>query len=142
MTDKDREYYMKKYRHINLYFCHGRGWDMLTLTAAILLDQQTWPRWMPLWLKHIWFKFRPDTIPSNFIQIKEKFGGLRLYSYGNQIELFQSLESLSYCTCETCGTTHNVGTTKGGWIFTTCEPCFDKMNEHRKFNLTWKENKI
>ena len=58
-------------------------------------------------------------------QVKEKFGGLRFYYDGgdNVISGMVSLtESLSYRTCETCGSTKDVGQTKG-WITTICKKC-------------------
>ena len=70
-------------------------------------------------------------------QIKEKFGGLRFYYSGgdNKIDGMASLaESLSYRICEFCGTTHNVGMTKG-WYSTICKCCLEK-NE-RFNNLNW-----
>jgi hypothetical protein len=59
-----------------------------------------------------------------FVQIKEKFGGLRLYYDGGDDYLrgaARLAESISYVTCEQCG---NAGTAnKSGWIKTLCEPC-------------------
>lgn len=59
-----------------------------------------------------------------FTQIKEKFGGLRIYYNGGD-EYIRGLmgmaESWSYKTCEICG---NKGqTTKHGWLKTICEKC-------------------
>jgi hypothetical protein len=59
-----------------------------------------------------------------FSQIKEKFGGLRLYYDGGDDYVHGAAwlaESISYVTCERCG---NAGTAnKSGWITTLCEPC-------------------
>lgn len=66
------------------------------------------------------------------LQIKEKFGGLRIYgSYavglGKQISpLLDAAETESYKVCEDCGTKEKVTTEplKGGhWILTLCEGC-------------------
>jgi hypothetical protein len=76
-------------------------------------------------------------------QIKEKFGGLCFYYFGGDkvIEgMVDYAQSISYKTCEFCGTTNNVGATKG-WISIICKDCYDK-NE-RAQNLVWeplKEN--
>lgn len=62
------------------------------------------------------------------VQVKEKFGGLRFYVNGgdNYIDGMISLaESLSYKTCEICGSKNNVKQTKG-WIKSLCEDCIDK----------------
>lgn len=62
--------------------------------------------------------------PFRFTQIKEKFGGLRVYYYGGN-EYIRGLvgmaASWSYHTCEKCG---NKGSPdKKGWIMTLCENC-------------------
>lgn len=64
----------------------------------------------------------------HFEQIKEKFGGLRLYCSGSNEEIFHIIdaaEKKSYKTCEHCGTKKNV-TTEGSWILTLCKTCREK----------------
>lgn len=64
-----------------------------------------------------------------FLQIKEKFGGLRVYtnfSVKELDELIEEAEDKSYCTCELCGSTENVTTKPNrphGWILTLCDKC-------------------
>ena len=61
-------------------------------------------------------------------QIKEKFGELCFYYSGgdDQIDRMVNLvESMSYSTCESCGSTKNVGQTQG-WIYTVCGNCREK----------------
>ena len=73
-------------------------------------------------------------------QVKEKFGGLCFYySGGNEaIRGMVSLaENLSYKICEKCGTTENVGRTKG-WIYVCCEKCY--KNNERSRDLDWIPN--
>jgi hypothetical protein len=67
--------------------------------------------------------------PENFCfaQIKEKFGGLRIYvDNGNDAiyNLLDELEKLSYTVCESCGTSEEV-TSEGSWIKTLCKTCRD-----------------
>ena len=67
-----------------------------------------------------------------FVQIKEKFGGLRMY-YDTESEdddfrkkindCIYNAESESYTICEICGETGKVR--KGNWIKTLCD-------EHKK----------
>jgi hypothetical protein len=60
-----------------------------------------------------------------FLQVKEKFGGLRLYSTGGNLEigkLIQQAEDESYKTCEECGTKKDV-LSEGSWIRTLCSSC-------------------
>lgn len=63
-----------------------------------------------------------DYVPVKFDQIKEKYGGLRIYYSGGD-EYVQGVvsmaEEMSYKICEVCG---NPGKpNKGGWISTLCE---------------------
>jgi hypothetical protein len=73
-------------------------------------------------------------------QIKEKFGGLCFYIGSGDDKIFNMIhdaESLSYQTCEICGSTENVGQTCG-WIKTICHKCSSKED---KYKLTWTPNK-
>lgn len=62
-----------------------------------------------------------------WVQIKEKYGGLRLYvdNYVPEIkDKLRQLENLSYYICEECGTNENVTTTTvKGYIRTLCDKC-------------------
>ena len=65
--------------------------------------------------------------PFRFTQIKEKFGGLRIYYYGGN-EYIRGLigmaECWSYNTCEKCG---EKGSKRGkGWITVLCDKCDNK----------------
>jgi hypothetical protein len=162
LTNKQKIYYEKKYSYLNLYFNSNNGWSDLTLLAAITLDTLCWPKWMPNWLKRLWgysmgtgyrsTKFsmflynikalRPITyLPVKFTQIKEKFGGLCLYTLTSPPDIIHQIESLSYETCQACGSTHNVGRTNG-WISTYCKDCFDKTPQQNNiFHSEWKPNK-
>lgn len=82
--------------------------------------------------------FVPLTIQID--QIKEKFGGLRFYYHGgdDDIDGMVSLaESISYKICENCGSTKDIGYTKG-WITTMCKDCYEK--HPRKEMLGWELN--
>jgi hypothetical protein len=67
-----------------------------------------------------------DYIPVKFDQIKEKFGGIRIYYTGGDdyVRGVVSLaDEMSYKICEVCG---NAGKpNKGGWISVLCD-------EHRR----------
>ena len=65
--------------------------------------------------------------PVKFDQVKEKFGGLRVYFSGGDdyIEgLVSMAESFSYKICEVCGERGKPN--KGGWIVTLCDKCRNK----------------
>lgn len=58
-------------------------------------------------------------------QVKEKFGGLRFYTYGGNEainKLIDKAENDSYAICEDCGSCENV-TSEGAWITTLCSAC-------------------
>lgn len=82
--------------------------------------------WYPLF--HQLCRDIAKTVPPEdfqFLQIKEKFGGLRAYySHGNSYigDLISKAENESYKICESCGTRDNV-TVEGGWITTLCGNC-------------------
>jgi len=58
------------------------------------------------------------------LQVKEKFGGLRLYIAGNEAaqDLASAAEERSYEICEQCGSKEDV-TSEGSWVTTLCDVC-------------------
>ena len=65
-----------------------------------------------------------DYIPVKFDQVKEKYGGLRVYYSGGDDYVrgvVSMAEEYSYKVCEKCGNAGKVN--KGGWITTLCENC-------------------
>jgi NADH pyrophosphatase NudC (nudix superfamily) len=70
-----------------------------------------------------------------FDQIKEKFGGLRIYHSGGDdyIDgLIGMAESFSYKICEVCGERGKPN--KGGWIVTLCDKCRNKQYDQTTNN--------
>lgn len=60
-----------------------------------------------------------------FVQIKEKFGGLRAYVSGGDsgaMGMVDLAEQMSYNICESCGSAKNVGCTSG-WVSVRCGHC-------------------
>jgi hypothetical protein len=84
-----------------------------------------------------------------FLQLKEKFGGLRAYYNGGNDEIagmIRLAEEMSYHICEYCGTMDNIGCTSG-WIKTICRDCFIKSEKEKDPNFdeiniddTWQPN--
>lgn len=73
-------------------------------------------------------------------QVKEKFGGLRFYYSGGDDIIHGMVwlaESMSYDICEICGSTENIGKTKG-WIKVICEDC-SKIPNNRGVSYQWKK---
>ena len=68
-----------------------------------------------------------DYVPVKFDQVKEKYGGLRVYYSGGDDYVdgvISMAEEYSYKVCEVCGNAGNPN--KGGWISTLCESCRNK----------------
>lgn len=66
-------------------------------------------------------------VPVTFDQVKEKFGGLRIYFSGGDDYvdgLVSMAEEYSYKICEVCGNSGKPN--KGGWISTLCDKCRNK----------------
>lgn len=77
-------------------------------------------------------------------QIKEKFGGLRVYVDGATLELHNLIENAEYLaedTCEICGSTKNVGK-KAGWITTCCIECAKNIAKNRNQTIRWIPNNL
>ena len=75
-----------------------------------------------------------------FSQIKEKFAGLRAYSYGGDDYtrgLVDMAEAYSYNICENCGSPGKEQPT--GWIKTLCDPCFNDWDNIR--SAKWEAEK-
>lgn len=65
------------------------------------------------------------------VQVKEKYGGLRFYTNGEddkQGGLICFAEHLSEITCEDCGSMEDVTQTTG-WVATLCKSCMQKRKE-------------
>jgi len=69
-----------------------------------------------------------DEYKIKVLQIKEKYGGLRLYTnWSNDAidAIVDEAETEAAQTCEHCGSKDNV-TTEGGWLKTYCSGCSKK----------------
>lgn len=91
--------------------CVGKGWH--SLVECFLVEM--------------------EFVRGTPIQVKEKFGTLRLYwnpcdcmraaEYLKAENFVETLEVLSGSVCESCGSTDSTVTTKGAWIKTLCSKC-------------------
>lgn len=65
-------------------------------------------------------------------QVKEKFGGLRIYlsKYTDELrKMIESAEEESYHTCETCGKHIDKPIVENHWIYAECEDCHKEWLE-------------
>jgi hypothetical protein len=61
---------------------------------------------------------------GTIVQVKEKFGGLRIYTHGGDYEaisdLIRGAESAVSHICEECGKVGSLSQNKRGWMKTLC----------------------
>ena len=107
----------------------GEGWMKLINTLMAYINEYN---------AHV-----PESNQIQISQIKEKFGGLRFY-VDNSTETLNKMiakaEDDSYNTCETCGSTKNVGLKSGGWLETICLDCLKKRLEGKDDIVKWRSN--
>jgi hypothetical protein len=66
------------------------------------------------------------------LQVKEKFGGLRIYlslDIDETDAIIKAAEQEAWRTCEECGSKENVELRGGGWLRTLCNPCEEKRKK-------------
>ena len=106
----------------------GKGWyDILSSLCFMIKQHEDNNIWQTEYKQKTDATYTSDYYPVKFDQIKEKFGGLRVYFTGGDsyIEgLVSMAESFSYKICEVCG--ERGSPNKGGWISTLCEKCRNK----------------
>lgn len=111
----------------------GDGWYEIISTVCWMIKQhEDNIRWRKEYLE----KNDPEKLSTEpkyftvkFDQIKEKYGGLRLYFSGGDDYtkgLVSMAEAFSYKICEICGEKGQPN--KGGWITTLCETCKSKTS--------------
>ena len=79
-------------------------------------------------IKHYEKNKKSDYYPVTFDQIKEKWGGLRIYNSGGDDYvdgLITMAEEISYKICERCGCPGSPN--KQGWIMTLCDKCREDL---------------
>jgi hypothetical protein len=94
----------------------GDGWFAIIDAACDLIS------------RHV--KGKPEYAGFRWVQIKEKYGTLRLYSSGGFDDytagVISMAERMSAMICERCGAP---GTTRGsGWLHTSCDACCAPRN--------------
>lgn len=104
----------------------GNGWyQILSNVCWMIRQHEDNKRWRKEYLeKNDTEKLatEPEYFPVKFDQVKEKYGGLRLYFTGGDeyVEgLVSMAEAISYYICEVCGNKGEAN--KGGWISVRCE---------------------
>lgn len=96
-------------------FGFGPGWEHIVDLACSRIQREN-------------EKFKPED-RMKIVQVKEKFGGLRLYTnmYTDETEkIIDIAERAAAETCENCGSKEDVSA-KGGWIKTYCAKCHEAL---------------
>ena len=78
-----------------------------------------------------------------FLQIKEKWGSLNVYTNfvtPKLSKLIEEAEIKSDEVCEECGSTNDVGKRLNGWITTMCLDCAKKEATESNSAQLWEEN--
>ena len=89
-------------------------------------------------------KDKKDEDKIEIWQIKEKFGGLRVYLNKSTEELDKMIEEAekeSYHTCEECGKHINKAIVEHHWIYAMCRQCYDEMKEKQELMMNEYESK-
>ena len=89
----------------------GKGWWPMIEKAASAIDSVN--------------AAHPD-FPVEVSQIKQKFGGLRIYNYNAPEDIRQLIDEAIEAarhTCERCGSTEGVTTNLEGYRLTLCPDC-------------------
>ena len=140
MTDRYPKIFVKRPRldggHYPFWFECGSGWcgliDTLCRNIQGHIDNQNTNYDYKIKRGEAKEEDRPN-FQVVATQVKEKFGGLRFYTYGGDqyIDgLINMAESMSYNICEVCANPGKVG--GGGWVTTMCEPCRELDNKRKE----------
>ena len=101
----------------------GLGWyDLISSACYMIKQHEENIEYQTKWKQKEEPEYTNNYHPVKFDQVKEKFGGLRMYFSGGDdyIEgLVSMAEAMSYKICEVCG--NKGGPNKGGWISTLCD---------------------
>jgi hypothetical protein len=75
----------------------------------------------------------PDVDKIKFVQLKEKFGGLRAYVYGGDDSthrMIRDTEEASRTTCESCGSPTASIKRNNSLLMCRCNTCWIKLNKN------------
>ena len=78
-----------------------------------------------------------------FLQIKEKWGSLDIYTNFSTFKLtklIEEAEEKADHTCEECGSTENIGVRLNGWVTTMCLDCAKKEAKEKNCPQLWERN--
>ncbi len=98
----------------------GKGWWPLIEKVAAAIDSFN--------------AAHPDS-PVEVTQVKQKFGGLRIYHYNAPKDIRQLIDEVieaSWHTCEQCGSREGVTTNIDGYRLTLCTKCRATLPQRKR----------
>ena len=98
----------------------GKGWWPLIEKVAAAIDSYN--------------TAHPDS-PVEVSQIKQKFGGLRIYHYNAPEDIRQLIDhaiEVSWHTCERCGRREGITTNIDGYHLTLCSQCRSALPQRKR----------
>lgn len=102
--------------------CNNGWYDIISSVCWRIKQHEDNIKWQTEYKQKTEPDYKSEYFPVKFDQIKEKYGGLRMYFSGGDEYvggLISMAEAVSYKICEVCG---NKGeSNKQGWISTLCE---------------------
>jgi hypothetical protein len=110
----------------------GIGWyDILSSLCWMISQHEENIVWSTEFKQKTDPDYKSDYVPVKFDQVKEKFGGLRVYYSGGDGYvggLVGMASAMSYKICEACG--ERGSPNKSGWIVTLCDGCRKRTYEN------------
>jgi hypothetical protein len=101
--------------------CNSGWFDIISSVCWMIKQHEDNDRWQTEFKQKTDPDYKSEYFPVKFDQIKEKYGGLRIYFSGGDdyVEgLVSMTEAISYKTCEVCGDKGECN--KSGWFTTLC----------------------
>lgn len=101
--------------------------------------------WRKCFGKEVLEEIREDLIRVNdldryqWMQVKEKYGTLRIYDNGTKIgscveDILAKYEYISSYTCLYCGRMNTPIINVGGWVIPVCQKCYKKINYTKTYD--------
>jgi hypothetical protein len=101
--------------------CNNGWYDIISSVCWMIKQHEDNVKWQTVFKQKTDPEYKSDYFPVKFDQVKEKYGGLRMYFSGGDeyVEgLISMAEAISYKTCEVCGNKGECN--KSGWFTTLC----------------------
>jgi hypothetical protein len=109
--------------------CNNGWYEIISSVCWMIKQHEDNDLWQTKFKQKTDPEYKSGYFPVKFDQVKEKYGGLRIYFSGGDeyIEgLVSMAEAISYQTCEVCGNKGECN--KSGWFTTLCPTHRESLN--------------